>query len=337
MLTDATRNTIRGLMARYPQARSALGPALEAAQQQLGYLPDEAMAEVAAMFDLEPMEVQAFVGFYHMLHQWPVGQFHVEVCTNVPCMLRGAGKCAEQLKEKLDLEFGQTTPDGMFTLGEMECLGSCGTAPMVSVTKKQSDWSRYYEELNSPERIDAMLDELRGLANLPADQLPSAGRVVPGVDEVARPYHHSHHPDTNSLLARIDQPDSHTMASYEADGGYVLARQILAKEGGKTPIEVLETVKAAGLRGRGGAGFPTGVKWGFLPAGVYPRYLVVNADESEPGTFKDRLIMEYDPHQLIEGIILACYATEASHAFIYIRGEYFFAAQRLEAAVAEAR
>ncbi|MCB0255802.1 MAG: NADH-quinone oxidoreductase subunit NuoF [Anaerolineae bacterium] len=337
MLSDATRKTIRDLMARYPQARSALGPALEAAQQQIGYLPDEAMAEVAAMFDLEPMEVQAFVGFYHMLHQWPVGEFHVEVCTNVPCMLRGAGKCAEQLKEKLGLEFGQTTPDGMFTLGEMECLGSCGTAPMVSVTKKQSDWSRYYEELNTPERIDAMLDELKGLANVPADQLPSAGRVVPGVDEVARPYHHSHHPDTNTLLARIDQPDSHTLAGYEADGGYALARQILGKEGGKTPTEVLETVKAAGLRGRGGAGFPTGVKWGFLPAGSYPRYLVVNADESEPGTFKDRLILEYDPHRLIEGIILACYATEASHAFIYIRGEYFFAAQRLEVAVAEAR
>ncbi|MCA9868845.1 MAG: NAD(P)H-dependent oxidoreductase subunit E, partial [Anaerolineae bacterium] len=84
MLSDATRKTIRDLMARYPQARSALGPALEAAQQQIGYLPDEAMAEVAAMFDLEPMEVQAFVGFYHMLHQWPVGEFHVEVCTNVP-------------------------------------------------------------------------------------------------------------------------------------------------------------------------------------------------------------------------------------------------------------
>ena len=337
MLTDATHNTIRNLMARYPQARSALGPALEAAQQQIGYLPDEAMAEVAAIFDLEPMEVQAFVGFYHMLHQWPVGQYHVEVCTNVPCMLRGAGKCGEQLKEKLGLEYGQTTPDGMFTLGEMECLGSCGTAPMVSVTRAQSDWSRYYEELNTPERVDAMLAELRSLASVPADQLPSAGRVVPGVDEVARPYHHSHHPDTNNILARIDKPDSHTLASYEADGGYALARQILAKEGGKTPLEVLETVKAAGLRGRGGAGFPTGMKWGFLPAGSYPRYLVVNADESEPGTFKDRLIIEYDPHQLIEGIILACYATEASHAFIYIRGEYFFGAQRLEDAVAEAR
>ena len=95
-------------------------------------------------------------------------------------------------------------------------------------------------------------------------------------------------------------------------------------------------MKAANVRGRGGAGFPAGQKWSFLPAGKYPRYLVVNADESEPGTFKDRMIMEYDPHQLVEGIILACHAIEAERAFIYVRGEYYFAAERLDGAIAEA-
>ena len=172
LLSEATRNQIRNLMARYPQPRSALGPALEAAQQQLGYLPDEAMVEVAALFDLDAAEVRAFVGFYHMLHQELSGTYHVEVCTNVPCMLRGAGKCANQLKEKLGVDWHGTTPDGLFTLGEMECLGSCGTAPMVSVTKRQADWTRYYEQLDSSERIDAMLDELRRLATAPTNQLP---------------------------------------------------------------------------------------------------------------------------------------------------------------------
>ena len=166
-------------MARYPQPRSALGPALEAAQQQLGYLPDEAMVEVAALFDLDAAEVKAFVGFYHMLHQELPGTYHVEVCTNVPCMLRGAGKCANQLKEKLGVDWHGTTPDGLFTLGEMECLGSCGTAPMVSVTKRQADWTRYYEQLDSSERIDAMLDELRRLATVPTNQLPLPERSVP--------------------------------------------------------------------------------------------------------------------------------------------------------------
>jgi NADH-quinone oxidoreductase subunit F len=100
---------------------------------------------------------------------------------------------------------------------------------------------------------------------------------------------------------------------------------------------VIEEIKAANVRGRGGAGFSAGQKWSVLPAGVYPRYLVVNADESEPGTFKDRMIMEYDPHQLIEGIILVTYAIEAERSFIYVRGEYYFAAQRLEGAIAEAK
>ena len=153
MLTDATRNKIRDLMARYPQPRSALGPALEAAQQQLGYLPDEAMVEVAALFDLDAAEVRAFVGFYHMLHQELPGTYHVEVCTNVPCMLRGAGKCANQLKEKLGVDWHGTTPDGLFTLGEMECLGSCGTAPVVMVNEA-------YHENMSPAKLDALLKEL---------------------------------------------------------------------------------------------------------------------------------------------------------------------------------
>jgi NADH-quinone oxidoreductase subunit F len=102
------------------------------------------------------------------------------------------------------------------------------------------------------------------------------------------------------------------------------------------PEEVVEQVKASGIRGRGGAGFPTGMKWGFL-APAMPRYLVVNADESEPGTFKDRMIMEYDPHQLIEGIIMSSFAIKAEIAFIYIRGEYYFGYTRLVEAVKEAR
>ena len=150
----------------------------------------------------------------------------------------------------------------------------------------------------------------------------------------ARPLPHGGKPETNFLLGRVDKPDSHKIDTYIADGGYETAKAVLT--GGKTPQQVIDEMKAANVRGRGGAGFPAGQKWSFLPVGKYPRYLVVNADESEPGTFKDRMIMEYDPHQLVEGIILACYAIEAERAFIYVRGEYYFAAERLEGAIAEA-
>ena len=103
-----------------------------------------------------------------------------------------------------------------------------------------------------------------------------------------------------------------------------------------TPAEVTDEVKTASLLGRGGAGFPAGVKWGFCPPGVFPRYLVVNGDESEPGTYKDRILMERDPHQLIEGVLIACYAVGASQAFLYVRGEMALAQERIAQALNDA-
>ena len=131
---------------------------------------------------------------------------------------------------------------------------------------------------------------------------------------------------------------SHALDCYEETGGYRALRKVLGEDGsgpGMTAAEVTGEVKTSMLRGRGGAGFPAGMKWSFL-APARPSYLVVNADESEPGTFKDRQLMERDPHQLTEGVIIASYANEAHHAFIYIRGEYPKAARRVQAAVDEA-
>lgn len=123
--------------------------------------------------------------------------------------------------------------------------------------------------------------------------------------------------------------------SYEAAGGY----QGLRKALGMTPAEVMDVVKKSNLRGRGGAGFPTGMKWSFVPMGSdvpRPKYLVANADEMEPGTFKDRLLMEGDPHELVEGMIVAGYAIQADVAYVFLRGEYVLSAERLRQAIAEA-
>ncbi|HEY3063386.1 MAG TPA: NADH-quinone oxidoreductase subunit NuoF [Chloroflexota bacterium] len=123
------------------------------------------------------------------------------------------------------------------------------------------------------------------------------------------------------------------LAEYEAEGGYAAWRKALQK---MSPEQIVEEVKAAGLRGRGGAGFPTGNKWGFIPKSPGAKYVAVNADESEPGTFKDRELIEVEPHRVLEGIALCCYAIGAETAFIYIRGEYVAASDRIEAAIAEA-
>jgi NADH-quinone oxidoreductase subunit F len=131
------------------------------------------------------------------------------------------------------------------------------------------------------------------------------------------------------------QPDSHTMERAEANGRYKVAHDTL--RGNRAPQELVDEVKKSGLRGRGGAGFPTGMKWGFLPKdNPKPRYLVINADESEPGTYKDRVILEKEPHQLIEGCILASYAINAHDCYIYVRGEFWHQQQILRQAVADA-
>lgn len=134
------------------------------------------------------------------------------------------------------------------------------------------------------------------------------------------------------VLRDLDVPNIANFDVYLANGGYEGLRLALQK----TPAEVIDMVKAAGLRGRGGAGFPTGVKWGFLPKGLYPRYLTCNCDESEPGTFNNHQIIDRNPHQLIEGVAISAYAIECHTAYIYARGEFATAARTLEHAVKQA-
>jgi NADH-quinone oxidoreductase subunit F len=130
-----------------------------------------------------------------------------------------------------------------------------------------------------------------------------------------------------------DIPDIGRLDVYVKHGGYTALRRALTA---LKPEEVIDVVKASGLRGRGGAGFPTGIKWSFIPKGIFPRYVTVNADESEPGTFKDRQIIEKNPHQLVEGAAIAAYAVRADKVYIYCRGEFAQPARTLQAAVDEA-
>ena len=135
------------------------------------------------------------------------------------------------------------------------------------------------------------------------------------------------------LLVNIDKPGQTSIEKYRERGGYVALEKTLKME----QTAVIDEVKASGLRGRGGAGFPTGMKWGFVPRNTgKPTYLLCNADESEPGTFKDRLLMERDPHLMIEGMAIACYALNCHLSYIYIRGEYEFVARTVEKALDEA-
>lgn len=153
MISPETRSKIEALKAKYPLARSALVPALHLAQREIGYLSPEAMREVAALVGVPPVEAASVASFYTMLQRKPVGRHVIQVCTNLSCSLLGAEHLVEVLRRRLGIDVGQTTPDGRFTLETVECLGSCGTAPVMQIDDD------YYENVTE-ESLDRILFEL---------------------------------------------------------------------------------------------------------------------------------------------------------------------------------
>jgi NADH-quinone oxidoreductase subunit E len=153
MLSENARNQIQTLIARYPQRRSALIPSLHIAQKEIGYLPNDAIEEIAAIFELSPNEVMEVVSFYTMFYRRPVGKYVIQVCTNISCLLCNSEGMMSHLQKRLGIKPGETTADNRFTLVEVECLASCGTAPVVQINE------RYYENLTA-EKLDGILDNL---------------------------------------------------------------------------------------------------------------------------------------------------------------------------------
>ena len=310
MISQECREMITQLASRYPQKESALLPALDAAQREAnGCIEKDDLAAIAAIFGLTAAEVFGVWSFYTMYNRKPVGKFHLQVDANVPAMLMGADEIVAHLEKSLGINSGQTTSDGLFTLTTVQDLGSCGTCPVIQVN------DRYYENMT----IDKT-DEL--IASLRKGQMPDWKADANWGTEC------------NVLLKRRGVDNSTAIETYLTDGGY----ETLKKARQMAPAAVVAEVKESALRGLGGAGFPTGTKWGFLPKDSdKPVYLICNADEGEPGTFKDRQIMQYDPHLLIEGIAIACHAIGAKLAFIYIRGEFKWIADILERAIEQVR
>jgi NADH-quinone oxidoreductase E subunit len=152
-VTAADKGEILEIAGRYPFKRAALIPALHLVQRRHGWIPPEAMAELAGILEIRPVEVMEVVSFYTMLNPAPVGRYHIQVCRNLSCALRGARRIARHLSSRLGIEVGGTTADGRFTLSEVECMGSCGTAPMLQLNDD------YYEDLTEA-RVDEILASL---------------------------------------------------------------------------------------------------------------------------------------------------------------------------------
>ena len=303
-MTDSEFDPLRSLLAELaPRGRRALLPALHAAQRAYGWLPEPVVTEVARVLGVPFADVFGVIDFYAMFYRQPVGRTVVRVCSAPVCALAGADAVAQALCRHLQIEPGEVSSDGAFTVEHAPCLGLCDRAPAVLVSETA---------LGHADPADAAaICALSG-------QKPVS--FVGG--------------DIRILTSNCGQGHPTSLADYQARGGYAGLKKALTM----TPQAVLTEVKAAGLVGRGGAAFSTGVKWeGAANARGQPKYIVCNADESEPGTFKDRVLMEEDPHRIIEGMIIAAYAVGASHGYIYVRGEYPHAFKVLSEAVAEAR
>lgn len=310
MLSQKAIESIKELTAKYPKKESALMPALMIAQKENNnYIDRTLAAEVAKLVGVSEAHTYGVLTYYTMYNTKNIGKYHLQVDTNIPATLMGARKIVETITEELDIDPGETTRDGMFTLNEVECLASCGTCPVIQVNDV------YYENM-TPESTKELIASLKN-------------GVMP---ERKSTYYFG--TECNVLLKNRDVENSTSIFTYKATGGYKAIEKATAME----PQAIIDEVKASGIRGRGGAGFPAGVKWGFIPKGTEkPIYLICNADEGEPGTFKDRQIMEYDPHLLIEGMIISARAIGAKLGFIYIRGEFDWIADILDKAVEEAK
>lgn len=312
VLSENARSEIRRLMAQFPQRQSALLGALFVAQDEVGYLSPDALGDVAVVMDLPMSEITSVASFYHLYRFKPEGRHVIQLCTNISCQLRGCGRILDHLRRRLQVDVGETTADGAFTLKTAECLAACESAPVMMV-----DTDRVGPV--SENDVDSVLDQYTRAST------PSASPPRPTPPPVA--------PQASMILRYIHEPDQGELDAYRKRGGYEGLRRAL----GMSPDAVTDEVEKSGLRGRGGAGFPTGRKWKFIPKDpAIPRYVVINADEGEPGTFKDRTLLEGDPHRLLEGIAIASYAVGAKQAFVYLRREFHRARAGLEMALAQA-
>jgi NADH-quinone oxidoreductase subunit F len=318
----------REIIQRYDEPRAAVLPLLWLVQENFGHISSEAEFWVGRLLGMAVSHVREAVSFYTMFRTKAAGRRELRVCTSLPCILRGADDVLAQIKDRLKIGPGETTPGGELTLTEVECLCACEIAPMAQLDEQ------FVGPLNQEAGIlEAILREALREPNdsrqidEPQAGAPAARIVRGGVESFVST-------DGPVLSTRLKDTEGTWLESYVAGGGYLAAQKALSS---MTPTQIIDEVSRANLRGLGGAGFPTGRKWSFIPkASPKPSYLVVNADEGEPGTFKDRYILERDPHALLEGMVIAAYAIGSHKAYVYIRGEYFRSAQRFGRAVKEA-
>ena len=297
------------------RTRHMLLPALHAAQKQAGWISEGALNYICCRLWVPPAEAYGVASFYALFSMTKRPPRVAHVCDDIACKLNGADALCDTLAKTLGPE-GSACAGGEGTWHRSPCLGLC-------------------------ERGPAVLFQLAGdapygtVAPATADEITSvlAGAPVPATTSNSTPQTNGRRDDTLRLLRRVGVANPESLSDYRATGGYAALRRAITLG----PAGLLRELTDSKLQGRGGAAFPTGRKWDAVAkAPVHPRYVVCNGDESEPGTFKDRVLMEEDPFAVVESMTIAGFAVGAERGFIYVRGEYPEATRRLETAIHQA-
>ncbi|MFA4839293.1 MAG: NADH-quinone oxidoreductase subunit NuoE [Candidatus Neomarinimicrobiota bacterium] len=292
-------NEIESLKEKHGKDRSALIPILQALQETYGYLPYIVLQETAHALGIHPSEVEGVASFYSFFRtKEKQGKYVIRLCQTISCNLAKKANVARQLENELGIKFGQTTKDAMFTLEYTNCLGMCDQGPALMVN------DRLFSKV-TPEKASAIIADCR------RDFLKSKfPKVVP---------------------------------SDVKKSGPILNHGLKAAESLKTALAmsrsaIISTIRESNLKGRGGAGFPTAIKWQLAGAAIdEKKYVVCNADEGEPGSFKDRYLLYEHIEIMLDGMTIAAYAIGAQKGFIYLRGEYQYMKKYLEEVIENRR
>ncbi|MBZ0281613.1 MAG: NAD(P)H-dependent oxidoreductase subunit E [Anaerolineae bacterium] len=284
------------------KGRDALLPVLWDIQTSFGCINAQAIEATSRTLRIPAADIYGVISFYTLFHDQPTGKTTIYFCADPVCGLAGADEIMDAVCNRLNIHHGDTTPDGEYTVLHSTCLGLCDHAPAALISKRGTG-----EISHAP---------VEGVDHLLAGDTQERRTFIGGSRE---------------LLKEIVEQRVQTLQEY---GDYIGLRRAIFT---MTPEHVIAEIEASKLIGRGGAAFPTGTKWKLTrQSPAQPHYIVCNADESEPGTFKDRVLMESRPHLLLEGMILAGYAIGASTGYLFIRGEYPEAAQILQSSIDDA-
>ncbi len=268
--------------------RTNLLPSLLKAQELYGYISEEVALKISKVLKVAPADIYGVIEFYSLLYSKPTAETVIRVCTSPLCSLKGADKIKQALFEKLNVEDGVPSTDGRFMVESVQCLGLCDQAPAVMVNN-------------------------RAVCNIDDD---SIDLLINGGGPGSKNNYYSDNPVITKRFGKIDPLSIDDFIKEDGFKGFFHALTF-------TKDELIYAVKSSGLKGRGGAGYPTGLKeQGAVAVEGRETYVICNADESEPGTFKDRIMLSSDPYSVLEGILITAYIVGAKKGYIYIRGEY---------------